>query len=67
MMFGGGMILIWLIIIAAAYFLIKSLVDSSRNSGTGRGEDPLKILERRYAKGEIDREEYLKRKEDLNH
>lgn len=67
MMFGGGMILIWLIVIAAAYFLIKSLIDSNRNSGAGRDEDPLKILERRYAKGEIDREEYLKRKEDLNH
>jgi putative membrane protein len=66
MMFGGGMILIWLIVIAGAYFVIKSLTDSSRNSGS-RGEDPLKILELRYAKGEIDREEYLERKENLNH
>jgi putative membrane protein len=66
MMFGGGMIFIWLIVIAGAYFVIKSLTDSSRNSHS-RGEDPLRILELRYAKGEIDREEYLKRKEDLNH
>ena len=65
MMFGGGMILIWLVVIIGVYFLVRYMVDSNRNQ-TGPSETPLSILERRYANGEIDREEFLKRKKDLS-
>lgn len=65
MMFGGGMILVWLLFIAGGYFLIKALLDNNQRQ-SGQPEDPLTILERRYANGEIDREEYLKRKKDLS-
>lgn len=64
MMFGGGMILGWLVLLIGGYFLIRYLVDSNQNQ-TGRSETPISILERRYANGEINREEYLKRKKDL--
>ena len=38
--------------------------DARAPSATG-GEDPVKVVKRRYAAGEIDREEYLQKLEDL--
>lgn len=35
------------------------------SAGGGRGETSLAILERRYAAGEIDRDEFLQKREDL--
>ncbi|MEQ8228802.1 MAG: SHOCT domain-containing protein [Rhodospirillales bacterium] len=35
-------------------------------SGHGSGSQALAILEERYARGEIDREEYLRKKQDLS-
>lgn len=65
MMFGGGMILIWVIVIVGVYYLVHYTVNSNRNQ-TQSSETALSILERRYANGEIDREEFLKRKKDLS-
>ena len=60
------MIVLWGLAIAGAVFIIKSLFsrkpeDSVMNNG------PLEVLKTRYAKGEIDREEFLKRKSDLGY
>ena len=67
-----GMILFWLvplfvvsILVAAA---IKYLVGGgcgSRPGSTASRSDALTILEERYAHGEIDREEYLRKRDDL--
>jgi putative membrane protein len=65
MMFGGGMILGWLVLIAGGYFLVHYLVQENRNQ-VRPSETPMMILERRYASGEIEREEYLRRKKDLS-
>ena len=64
MMFGGGMILIWVILLVGGYFLIQNIVDSNRK-GSAQSDDPLTLLKKRYAKGEIDREEYERMKKDL--
>lgn len=37
----------------------------ARRAGEERGPSSLEILEQRYAKGELDREEYLQKKSDL--
>lgn len=59
---GWGMVLVWLIPI-----LLVALV--SRYGIRSRDEKPertsLDILEARYARGEIDRDEFLKRRADL--
>lgn len=65
--FGGlGMIVVWvvpfillflLLFLAIRYFL--------GDKGEGRGKSALEILEERYARGEIEREEFLKRRADL--
>ena len=64
--FPGGMfmmILVLLLGMAVVYFLLKKqgesrLVEASR-------ETPLEILKRRYAKGEISREQFEEMKKDL--
>lgn len=58
--FGGVfMILWWVLIIAGIVALVKWL---STSSGGGKALD---ILKERYARGEIDEQEFQKRKRDL--
>jgi putative membrane protein len=54
------MILFWGLIIAGAIVLIRWLVDQSQG-----GKTALQILQERYAKGELQREEYEQKKRDL--
>jgi putative membrane protein len=61
------MILIWLlplvlILLAFAAFRGRG---SGRSSDEGRGKTALDMLDEEYAKGRIDREEYLQRRKDL--
>ncbi|MEX2290560.1 MAG: SHOCT domain-containing protein [Mycobacteriales bacterium] len=46
--------------VVATVWLVKHLSSSS-----GGGSDDRRILERRYASGDIDREEFLQRRNDL--
>lgn len=63
-MFGGFMmILFWGIIIAAIVFGVKWMSDSRGTSGNRR--DPLEILRERFASGEIDEEEFDRRRKAL--
>ncbi len=57
---GWGMWFIPLIIILIVYLLFKN------NSQNKNQETPLEILKRRYANGEITREEYDQMKSDLS-
>jgi putative membrane protein len=54
------MLLFWVLIILGIAALIRWL--PSRSS---RDKTPLDILQERYARGEIDREEYEQKKRDL--
>ncbi len=56
----------WVVLlIAAVAALIWYLGQSGRQRDKGREESPEEILKRRYAKGEIEKEEYERRLEDL--
>ena len=68
MLFHG---LIWLaflvVVVVAAVALIRYLWRVGAAGGAaGSGGSALRILEERYARGEIDREEFLQRKRDLS-
>ena len=65
--FGGiGMILFWVFIIAGIVVLTKYLADGPRGSDPPREKSPLDVLKERYARGEIDREEFERKRRDLN-
>jgi len=63
---GLGFIL-WLAILAAIVAAVVWFM-RSQQGGTGlleRRSDSLQILEERYARGELDRDEYLQKKRDI--
>ncbi len=59
--FGG---ILWIAIIALIVFLVWQYLRQNKNLGDSQNS-PLEILKQRYAKGEIDREEYEEKKRDL--
>ncbi len=68
--FGGVfMIMWWVLIIVGIVVLVKWLLGPSSSpgggSGSGSGSRALDILKERYARGEIDEQEYRKKKQDL--
>lgn len=66
---GGWMIFhgaSWILLLAALLIGAVVLVRSMRSSSKERqGPTALDILDQRYARGEIDREEYFRRKSDI--
>lgn len=66
MMTGGAWFLgliFWILIIAGIVLLIKYLWESG--GAGGRHESALDILKKRYANGEINKEEFEEKKKDL--
>lgn len=60
MFMGGGMMVVFLIIVVAVVVLLVRGMGGSNGSNTGGSA--LDILNERYARGEIDTEEYNERK-----
>ena len=63
--YGGGFM--WLIVLVLVGVVIYFLFQVSKSKGSGGAiiETPLDILKKRYAKGEIDTEEFNRKKKDL--
>ena len=57
-----SMILFWGLIIAGIVLLVHH---HSPSSGTGASRSPLDILKARYARGEIEKEEFETKKRDI--
>lgn len=56
------MIIFWVLVVLGVAFVVQAV---NRGSGKSGREEPLNILKRRYAKGEISRDEFEKMKDDL--
>jgi putative membrane protein len=63
--FGGGifMILFWILVVLGIVYLVKLLMGGSKNEK--ESETALDILKKRYARGEISREEFDEKKKDI--
>ncbi|MCP5277915.1 MAG: SHOCT domain-containing protein [Thiobacillus sp.] len=59
---GIGMILVWVVPLILLFLVVRPFFGGK---GPGQGKTALDTLEERYARGEINREEYLKRRADL--
>jgi putative membrane protein len=59
------MLLFWVLIILGVAALIRWLMTQSSPGRGSRDKTPLEIVQERYARGEIDREEYEQKKRDL--
>ncbi len=64
-MFGGFMWLFWVILLGALIFLVWLIVRKSQASSSRSEEDALDILKKRYARGDIDKEEFEQKKRDI--
>lgn len=73
MLFGPLMMVLWLVVVVGAVVLLVRWLgggsaEGSRGRGHGQGgsgRSPLDILKERYARGEIDDEEYARRRRVL--
>jgi putative membrane protein len=61
------MVAFWVVVIVAIIFLIRWLAVTSRSKGPGLAseESALEILKKRYARGEINKQEFEDKKRDL--
>lgn len=66
----GGIIMavFWVLVIIGLVFLIRWLAASAKagTRGTGVVESPLDILKKRYARGEMNKEEFEEKKKDIS-
>ena len=73
LMFGGMILVIVAVVLLVVYLVRQTAHPEGAGAGTGQAvpalppaaEMPREILKRRYASGEIDREDYLQRLGDL--
>lgn len=54
------------VVVVVVVLLVRLLTRPDQSDGGGRERRALDILEERYARGELDREEFLEKKKDLS-
>jgi putative membrane protein len=57
--------LFWIVVIGLVVWAAAALLPASRRGSAGRVETPREILDRRFAQGEIDAEQYRQARETL--
>ncbi|MGH8898855.1 MAG: SHOCT domain-containing protein [Egibacteraceae bacterium] len=64
-LWGLFVLALFVLVVVGIVWLLRTMGAARQAFGRGREEPPLAHLERRYARGEIDRDEFLQRREDL--
>jgi putative membrane protein len=60
------MVIVWALVILGIVALVRWLWTAGPRRPAGHAESPLDILKSRYAKGEINKEEFEQKKKDLS-
>ncbi len=63
---GFGMLLFWVLLIAGVIVLVRWLASDSVRRTSSPQQSALDILAQRYARGEMDREEFEQKRRDLD-
>ena len=61
---GGFMWILWIVVTVGVFFLIQNVIKGNTKSSYDN-ETPMEILKKRYAHGEIDEEEFERRRKEL--
>jgi len=62
---GFGGLFMWVFLIVPIYLVIKMLLTTDKKLNSSHDESPIMILEKRYARGEINEGEYERRRKEL--
>lgn len=62
---GAGMWLFWILLIVVIVVIVKAVSGSGTSTPTHHLDSPLEILKGRYARGEIDDEEFERRRREI--
>lgn len=62
---GLGMWIFWIVVVLVVVLFIKLFMSTENLQSRPSSESPLDILKKRYAKGEIDEEEFERRRKEL--
>jgi putative membrane protein len=62
---GLALLFLFLLLAGVVVVIVVLVARPGQNAGSSRSDDALEILRQRYARGEIDREEYERMREDL--
>jgi putative membrane protein len=54
----GGMLLFWIVLVVLAVLLVRGLFQNNRSNGINQSASARQILDQRYARGEINQEQY---------
>ncbi|TKB23753.1 SHOCT domain-containing protein [Desulfopila sp. IMCC35006] len=65
--YGGGMYmwLFWIFIVGVIAYFVLDRIKHNQNAQDSSGESPTEILKKRYARGEITKEEFDRIKKEL--
>jgi len=66
MLFGPLWMIVWLVVLVAFIVALVRWLGGTGGGADRSGRSARDILDDRYARGEIDREEYMKRKQDIS-
>lgn len=62
---GFGMWIFWIVVVLIVVLFIRLLMSAENLQSRTSSETPMDILKKRYAKGEIDEEEFEHRRKEL--
>ena len=66
MWFGGGfMWIFWILLLVILVWVVKVAMTDAGSKKTMEDDSPLEILKKRYARGDIEEDEFIRRRKEL--